>query len=183
MTSQNASGGSNICLIGMAGSGKSTVGALLARRLEYAFVDLDEEIASQLGLSIGEIFERLGEDRFRQEEQRLLAQRCAGERQVIACGGGIVTTPANGNHLRQQTTIYLQATPKTLAQRVGAGSGRPLLTGMAPIRRRLADLLKEREALYRGASQMAIGTDGRQPAALADELLQMLTLEPQASAP
>ena len=166
----------------MMGSGKSIVGAILARRLAYAFVDLDEELASQLGLSIGEIFERLGEDRFREEERLLLARRCAGDRQVIACGGGVVTTPANRDQLRLQTTIYLQASPETLAQRVGAGSDRPLLKAKAPIIRRLADLLEEREALYRGVSQLAIRTDGRHPAALADELLQLLPLEPQVSA-
>ena len=174
---------SNICLIGLMGSGKSTVGPLLACSLGYPFVDLDQEIAASLGRSIAEIFEQYGEKRFRQEEHDQLLRFCRQHRQVIACGGGVVVTPDNLECLQQQTTVYLETSPATLALRVGADQGRPLLKDAASVTRRMESILKEREQLYRACAGIIISTEGKEPAELVEDLLIKISADIQAQAP
>lgn len=164
----------NICLIGLMGSGKSTIGSLLAQRLGYTFVDLDKEISVSMGRSIREIFEQLGEEKFREAERSQLRRHCQQERQIIACGGGIVVDTDNLECLRRQTTVYLEASPETLAKRVGPGTGRPLLKGAVSISRRLATILKERESLYRDCAEITLATEGKDPDTLVKELLAQL---------
>lgn len=164
----------NICLIGLMGSGKSTIGPLLSAKLNYHFVDLDKEIAGSLNQSIREIFEEYGEDKFREEEQKQLRRFCHLEKQIIACGGGIVVTPSNLECLRRQHTIYLQASPEILAKRVGEDRERPLLKGAVSISQRLATILREREPLYKECAQIIIATEGQNPEALAEEILKKL---------
>jgi len=170
----------NICLIGLMGSGKSTVGPLLADQLNYTLVDLDSEIVTRLGRAIPEIFERLGEAAFRHEEARLLKNFCAEKHQVIDCGGGVVVTPENRPILRQQTTVYLAAGPETLARRVGSGKGRPLLKNAHSMIEHLAGLLRERELFYRESAAIIIETDHKKPRAIAREILTGLNVEQKA---
>jgi len=167
----------NICLIGLMGSGKSTIGPHLARHLGYTFIDLDKEISASMGRSIREIFEQLGEEKFRKEERNQLHRFCQQERQVIACGGGIVVTADNLECLRRQSTVYLKASPETLAQRVGPGTGRPLLKGAVSVTQRLATILKEREPLYTDCAKITLVTEGKDPTVLVDELLGQLPAE------
>lgn len=164
----------NICLIGLMGSGKSTIGLLLADRLKYSFTDLDKEISTSMGHSIREIFEELGEEKFREEEQKQLRRFCQMEQQVIACGGGVVVTPANLECLRRQITIYLQASPEILASRIGVDKDRPLLKGAISITQRLTTILTEREPLYKECAQITLITEGKDPDALAKEILKKL---------
>ncbi len=165
---------SNICLIGLMGSGKSTIGPLLARRLGYTFVDLDGEISASLGRPIREIFEQLGEEKFRDEEASQLRRFCQQEKQVIACGGGVVVTADNLECLRRQITVYLKAAPETLADRIGPGKERPLLKGAVSVAQRLGTILSEREPHYRDCAKIILSTEGKDPDTLIGELLAQL---------
>lgn len=167
----------NICLVGLMGSGKSTVGPILAKELGFTSVDLDDNISSSLKRSIREIFEEQGEERFRVEESRQLRLACAKGKQVIACGGGVVLSPENRGFLRRQTTVYLKVSPKILAQRVGAAKDRPLLEGAASPVQHLATLLKEREPLYQDAAHLTILAEDNDPRMIVAELLTRLPAE------
>lgn len=164
----------NICLVGLMGSGKSTVGPLLAEKLDFTSVDLDANISSSLKRSIREIFEEQGEERFRAEESRQLRLACANGKRVIACGGGVVLSPENRGFLRRQTTVYLKVSPEVLAQRVGAAKDRPLLAGAASPVQRLATLLKEREPLYLDCARITVLAEGKGPHVIVDDLLTRL---------
>jgi len=173
----------NICLIGLMGSGKSTIGPLLAHRLGFAFVDLDGEISTSMGRPIREIFEQLGEEKFREEERSQLRRLCQQEKQVIACGGGVVVTADNLECLRRQTTVYLKASPETLARRVGPDKERPLLKGAVSVAQRLATILREREPLYWDCAKITLSTEGKDPDTLVRELLAQLPAEISSPAP
>ncbi|UCH62898.1 MAG: shikimate kinase [Fidelibacterota bacterium] len=164
----------NICLIGLMGSGKSTIGPLLAQRLGYTFVDLDGEISMSMKRPIREIFEQLGEEKFRIEECVQLRRFCQQEQQVIACGGGVVVTPDNLECLRRQITVYLKASPETLANRIGPDKERPMLKGAVSVAQRLATILSEREPWYQDCAKITLLTEGKDPNTLVGELLAQL---------
>jgi shikimate kinase len=118
----------SIALVGLMGSGKSTIGRRLAKRLNMAFVDADDEIERAAGLSIAEIFDRFGESHFRDGERRVIARLAAGTPRVIATGGGAFVDPATRTLLLEScVAIWLDATIDTLAERVGRRDHRPLL--------------------------------------------------------
>ncbi len=159
------------------GSGKSTIGPLLAQRLGYTFVDLDAEISMSMKRPIREIFEQLGEEIFRDEERKQLRRFCQQEQQVIACGGGVVVTANNLECLRRQNTVYLKASPETLADRVGPDKERPLLKGAVSVAQRLATILSEREPRYQDCAKITLLTEGKDPDTLVGELLAQLPAE------
>ncbi len=163
-------GKANLALIGFMGAGKSTVGSLLARRLDMAFVDLDETISRDAGMSVEEIFRREGEEGFREREGRALRRELTGEGKVVACGGGIVVRPENVALLRKRcAVVYLRATGETILGRVGGGAGRPLLRG-GRLEERVEELLSRREEAYRRAAHLVVDTDGRTPEEVAEEI-------------
>ena len=96
----------NIVLIGMPGCGKSTIGKLLAEKMDLPFLDADTEIVRKTGISIPEIFEKYGEDGFRNIETQVLSELSQASAQVIATGGGCVTRQENYPLLHQNGTIY-----------------------------------------------------------------------------
>lgn len=147
-----------ISLVGLPGSGKSTVGRHLARRLQLPFLDSDHEIEARLGCSIREFFEREGEPAFREVEEAVI-ERLTRERQgVLATGGGVVLRPANREHLRQRTTVfYLNATPEDLGRRLRHDTIRPLLQVADPLER-LRELHAARDPLYREAAHYVLDT-------------------------
>jgi len=164
--------GSNLYLIGMMGSGKSTVGALLAPQLGLALVDLDAELAAASGMSVAEIFARFGEAEFRQRESSALWQLSARRGQVMALGGGALVRRRNLERaVATGRLVWLQATPEELARRIGGAGGRPLLAAQDQQGRvaRLTELLAERAAGYR-AADFAIATDGRSAAEIAEQI-------------
>ncbi len=172
----------NICLIGLMGSGKSTVAPLLAARLGMEHIDLDKEIALRLGRTIMMVFADQGEETFRQEEQVVLQHHCNREGVIIDCGGGVVLAAGNRPCLQRNFTIYLKAGLETLAERVGTGAGRPLLQGDEPVKERLAALLAEREPLYLECAAITVTTDDRTPDEIAAEIVSRLptSLKPAA---
>lgn len=144
----------------MPGSGKSTVGRQLARRLQLPFIDADHWVEQQLGCSIREYFEREGEAGFRDFEQQALADIAAQGPAVIATGGGAVLRPANRSCLRDNTRVfYLFATPDEVYRRLRHDQVRPLLQVADPLAR-LRELFAQRDPLYRETAHEVI-TIGR----------------------
>lgn len=178
---------SHVALTGLMGAGKSTVGRLLAERLGYAFVDLDEVIAEAAGKDIPSIFRDHGEVGFRARERAALREVLSRKApQLIATGGGTFVDPTMRSWLLEQArTIYLHASPETLAARVAAleaRARRPLLRGPDP-RATLKRLLAERASAYE-ASDHTLGTESLSPEEVAFEALRLLhgTLPPMPGA-
>lgn len=138
-----------IYLMGMMGSGKSTLGRALAGALARPFVDLDERIERRAGLTISEIFQRYGESRFRDLESAALAEVRLEPGVVVALGGGTPTRAANRELLSAGgCVVYLRARPDTLVERLPDATDRPLLRDTTDRKRTLRELLAEREPLY-----------------------------------
>jgi shikimate kinase len=160
------------------GSGKSSVGRALARRLGWDLVDTDARIVEDAGMSIAEIFEREGEAGFRARETAVLAdlpEACC----VVALGGGAVIASANRALLRRKgQLIWLDGSPEQLARRVRGSRGRPLLAGLdrPAIVERLRELREERAEAYASAD-LRIDTDGRRISAVCDAILVALRSE------
>lgn len=142
----------------MPGSGKSTVGRHLARRLGLDFIDADHAIEARVGCSIREFFERDGEPRFREVEAALLDELTARPVGVIATGGGVALRPANRQLLRERTVVvYLRSSAHELFRRLRHDNRRPLLQVADPLAR-LRELHRERDPLYRETAQFVIET-------------------------
>ena len=159
-----------ISLCGFMGSGKTTVGKVLADILDCPFWDLDDIVEKKAGKTIAEIFATEGEPAFRQWETRLLRQTLEkyGENTVIlALGGGTVLNPASASLLQEKTTcIYLRASLETLLQRLeGERDGRPLAD------ENLARRLTGRLPLYEATAHVTVDTDGLTPEEIADEIV------------
>lgn len=164
----------NIALVGMPGSGKSTVGRQLARRLQLPFIDADHWVEQQLGCSIREYFEREGEASFRDIEAQALVDITAGGPVVLATGGGAVLRPANRACLRDHTRVfYLFATPEEVYRRLRHDQNRPLLQVADPLVR-LRELFEQRDALYRETAHDVITIGRPSTAALVSTIATIL---------
>lgn len=149
---------SSLVLVGLPGSGKSTVGRHLARRLGLPFHDSDHVIEQRIGCSIRAFFEREGETPFRDLEQDVLAELAAGPACVLATGGGSVLREANRAALRSAgPVVYLRSTPEELWRRLRHDTQRPLLQVADP-QARLRQLFAERDPLYRESADFIIDT-------------------------
>ena len=165
-----------ISLIGLPGSGKSTVGRQLARRLQIPFFDSDHVIEQQLGCSIREYFEREGEDRFRDVEEAVIDQLTQNKQGVLSTGGGIVLRPANRRHLRERCqVVYLKSSPDELFRRLRHDVNRPLLQVADPLGR-LRDLHAHRDPLYRETAHFIIETGRPSVATLVNMIVMQLEL-------
>jgi shikimate kinase len=170
--------GRGLALVGPRGTGKSTVGRLLADRLGRPFVDADAALEARAGRSIRSIFEELGEPAFRDLEQDLLAELTADRARVLATGGGVVLREANRRALKRfGQVVWLRAEPKALTARLAADPdalpGRPALTAAGTLHE-IASVLDARAPLYREVADLLIDTDGRTPAEVADAVLAVL---------
>jgi len=159
-----------VYLVGMPGSGKSTVGAELGGRLGVPFVDLDVEIARSDGRSITQIFDEEGEAGFRAIEARALVEASTQDPAVIACGGGVVLEPANRITLRSTgTCVFLDVPISVLEARVEPNAERPLIRATGDLQR----LLDERESLYREFAGHVVDGSG-DPSEVADAIVEEL---------
>lgn len=141
----------NIALIGFMGTGKSSVGRLLAHLLHFQFVDTDDLIEARAGKRITEIFAEDGEPAFRELERQVVAELSALKEAVIATGGGLGANPDHVASLKSHALVAcLWATPETIYERVRHHTHRPLLQGAEPMAR-IKDLLGQREPFYRQA--------------------------------
>ena len=161
-----------LVLVGLPGSGKSTVGALAAAQLGVPFVDLDRAIEQEAGKSIPRIFEEDGEAAFRVREARLGSSFLSGPPCVLAPGGAFPLDPETHRLLEASAlTVYLVTSPSEAARRLGSVLNRPLLRGYVP-ELRLRQLLEQREVVYR-QSQQQVSTDGRTPEAVASDVAEL----------
>lgn len=160
-----------IWLVGMMGSGKSTVGAALAERLGWEAVDTDTLIEREAGERIAELWGREGEPVFRAREAEVIARVAAGaDRRVVSVGGGAVVDPANRARIGSSGfVVWLRADAATLLARVGAGRERPALGGDP--RATLARIDADRRALYREVADLVVDVDGVAPAAAVQTII------------
>ena len=140
------------------GAGKTTIGRILARKLGMRFVDSDHEIEARSGASIPWIFEIEGEDSFRRREAEVIRDLCVEDGVVLATGGGAILNANTRASLKAGgTVIYLRASVQSILQRIAHDKNRPLLQTADP-RRRLEELMAQREPLYRDVAQLVIDT-------------------------
>ena len=164
----------NVVLIGFMGTGKTSVGRLLAGRLGCAFHDLDKKIEEQHGMSIPAMFAEHGEPYFRAREKEAVRAAAGRTNLVIATGGGTVKDPENVALLRQNgILVALTADVDTILQRTASRGARPVLDQADAGERRAAvvRLLEERRALYEDAD-ITVDTSGRSPLEVAEYIVQ-----------
>lgn len=160
----------NLFLVGLPGSGKSTLGRALARRLGKPFLDADAELERRLGASIPTIFEIEGEAAFRDREEAVIADIVARSGVVLATGGGAVIRAANRERLKANgTVLYLHAEAATLRERTRHSRNRPLLNTADPLAR-LAELYAQRDPLYREVADVVLESDRDQVMRFAQRL-------------
>jgi shikimate kinase len=163
-------------LIGLPGSGKSTVGRHLARRIALPFFDSDHVIEQRLGCSIREFFEREGEDRFRDMEVSILDELTAAHACVVSTGGGSVLRKENRERLHERgSVVYLRSTPEEVFRRLRHDRNRPLLQVADPLQR-LRDLYAVRDPLYRETAHFVIETGRPSVAMLVNMIVMQLEL-------
>jgi shikimate kinase len=166
----------SILLVGLPGSGKSTVGRQLARRLQVPFVDSDHAIEARLGCSIREYFEREGEERFRDVEEAVIDELTLHHVGVLSTGGGSVLRPKNRENLRNRgQVIYLKSSPDELFRRLRHDMNRPLLQVADPLSR-LRDLFEMRDPLYRETAHFILETGRPSVATLVNMIVMQLEL-------
>lgn len=157
------------------GAGKTTIGRLLAQRLDLPFFDSDKEVELRCGAGIPWIFDIEGEDGFRERETYALRELLAKSSAIIATGGGIVKRPENRQLLgrSQAVLVYLQTAVATQLIRTAQDKNRPLLQHADP-KRVLTDLLAEREPHYAQLAQVRVSTDTLAPAEVVAEILAQM---------
>jgi shikimate kinase / 3-dehydroquinate synthase len=149
---------SNIFLVGLMGAGKTTIGRLLARKLGMQFIDSDHEIEARTGASIPWIFEIEGEQSFRRREAEVIRELTAQPGIVLATGGGAILNPQSRQYLRERgTVIYLRASVNSILQRTAHDKNRPLLQTADP-RKKLEELMAQREPLYEELAHLVVDT-------------------------
>ncbi len=160
----------NIFLIGMMGSGKSSVGQSLSKYLNNTFYDLDKEIEKSFNLSIGDIFLEYGEDLFRKEEEKLLGELNKLSGLIVSTGGGIVISNVNRTILKKNKTYFLEANIEDMYERaLRRENDRPILKGMNVTQ--FKDLYEKRRNLYIESATKIINVDKKSTEDLAIEIV------------
>lgn len=165
----------NVALIGFMGSGKTSVGHLVATRLHFTFLDTDHLIEKRAGLTISEIFAQCGEARFRELEREVVDGLAARERCVIATGGGVGANLELLNSLKRHALVVcLWASPERIWERVSRQTHRPLLQVPDP-QRRIRELLAQRRPFYRQADVL-LNADVREVPQTAAQVIKQFRL-------
>jgi len=165
-----------IVLIGMPGSGKSTAGRQLARRLSVPFFDSDAVLEARMGIPIREFFAQQGEAAFRDLEAEVIRELCMGDDCVLATGGGSVLRPENRAVLHAHGTVmYLRASPDQLYRRLRNDTKRPLLQVADPLQA-LKDLYAVRDPLYRETAHFVMETGRPSLAMLVNKILMQIDM-------
>jgi shikimate kinase len=174
-SSENAASQDNIFLVGLMGAGKTSVGRLLAQRLDMKFFDADAEIERITGVKIPVIFEIEGESGFRSREEKMIEQLTAMNGIVLATGGGAVISDTNRRFLKSRgRVIYLRAAPEDLWRRTRRDRNRPLLQTADPLGK-LRSLHEQRDPLYREVAHLIVDTGSQSVAHLTSSIQQHLT--------
>jgi shikimate kinase len=167
-----------VFLVGLPGSGKSTVGRSLARRLQVDWADSDQAIEQRLGCSISDYFDQQGEAAFRDIEESVIDELTHGGPLVLSTGGGTVLRRVNRQRLHERgTVIYLRSSPEQLYRRLRHDTKRPLLQVADPLGR-LRELHAARDPLYRECAHFVIDSQGTALSALVGRVLMQLELMP-----
>jgi shikimate kinase len=162
--------------VGLPGSGKSTVGRQLARRLQFPFIDSDHVLEERLGSSIREYFEREGEEHFRDAEEAVIDELTRKQQGVLSTGGGAVLRAVNREHLRARSkVVYLKSSPDELFRRLRHDTNRPLLQVGDPLQR-LRELYTVRDPLYRDTAHFVIETGRPSVFTLVNMIIMQLEL-------
>ena len=163
----------SVAIVGYMGSGKSTLGRLLARALDRELVDTDRAVVAKAGMEISEIFAEHGEKTARDLEHEALREALGGGTpRVVACGGGVVVRPENRALLRDVPTVFLQEDMGILYRRT-RGPGRPL---RAASKEEFESRYRDRLPLYREVADLEVDVAGRTPARVAEEVLGWLSI-------
>jgi shikimate kinase len=159
-----------IILIGFMGSGKTSVGRVLASQLGWELVDTDALVESRAGAMVADIFREKGEPAFRKLEAEVLDSLRGGRNLVIATGGGAPAQPRNRDFFAGQAVFHLRVSLENVLERTGGNRERPLLSqGEEAVRA----LYESRRPVYESMG-ISVETDGRDPAAVAEEILRLL---------
>ncbi|SHG14296.1 shikimate kinase [Streptoalloteichus hindustanus] len=159
-----------VVLVGPPGSGKTTIGTLLAERLGVAFRDTDADVERAAGRTVAEIFTEDGEPVFRDMEERAVATALVEHDGVLALGGGAVLSAETRRRLAGHRVAFLSVGLAEGVRRTGLSTARPLLAGVNP-RATFRTLLEARLPLYREVATVEVDTDGREPAEVAESVL------------
>lgn len=161
----------SIYLIGFMGAGKSTVAKELVRRLDARLVEMDQRIEEEQGMAITEIFERFGEEHFRDLETELLRVLACEENVVVSCGGGSVLREKNAAAMKEHGCIVLlSATPETIYMRVKNSTNRPILNGNMNVEY-IRGLMEKRRERYEAVADVRIDTDGKTIGEICEEII------------
>jgi shikimate kinase len=164
----------NVFLIGLMGSGKTTIGQLLAKRINQPFVDSDHELEQRTGVSVATIFEIEGEGAFRARETAIIDELTQREGIVLGTGGGVVLAATSRRALHERgTVIYLHSTAETSYERIKRNRDRPLLMVTDPLTR-LRQLYDARHRLYLETAHFVIESYRDRPTAVVSEIVQRL---------
>ena len=160
----------NLFFIGFMGCGKSTMARLLSEKTGMELIEMDETIEAEAGMSINEIFEKYGEEHFRDLESQLITRIGEKGGAVVSCGGGAILRPQNVEEMKKNgKIIYFSATPETIYKRVRNSTNRPLLNGNMNVEY-IASLMEKRLPRYLGAADITIVVDGKEKKEILDEL-------------
>ena len=165
----------NIVLVGYRGTGKSTVGRLLASRLGRELVSTDAEIIKRAQRSIPEIVAQKGWEHFRDLESDICREFASRDQLVIDTGGGAILRVQNVEALKKNGTVFwLTASVETIAKRIGSNNQRPSLTGTKSFVDEIQDVLRERTPKYQAAADHSIATDNRSVNQLVETILTLI---------
>ena len=164
----------NIFLIGFMGCGKSTIARTLSKKLAIEQVEMDELIVKEQGMAITEIFEKYGEEHFRDIETDFIRRLQEKEGVVVSCGGGAVLREENRSMMKQSGVIVLlTAEPETIFARVKNSTKRPILNGNMNVEY-IKELMERRRACYEEAADIKIVTDGKSIQEICKEILEKI---------
>ena len=165
----------NVVLIGYRGTGKSTVGKIVAARLGRTLISTDAEIVKRAGQSIPKIVAQHGWDYFRDLESQVCGELAGQDGLVIDTGGGAILRSENVEQLKRNGTLFwLTASVEAITQRIGRDNQRPSLTGTKSFVEEIEEVLRERTPKYQDAADHVITTDSRSIVQIVDEVLARL---------
>lgn len=161
-----------VVLVGLPGSGKTTIGKRLANALHTSVVDTDHMIEERYGKSCGEVFNELGEAEFRKVEAQAVSDALKTDG-IVSLGGGAVVTPSNRELLSQEQVVYLHVSAEEGVRRTSGSDARPLLNVENPTAR-YEELIKQRAGYYEEVASLLVYSDGKELQRVVTDILQFI---------
>lgn len=167
----------NLSLIGFMGSGKSTIGKMLADKLNFLFLDTDKLIEYIQGTTISEIFKQHGENFFREIESKVIKKIYNNKNCVFACGGGVFCTAENIEIIRENSfVVYLHMTEPEAYERLKDAKDRPLLLKEADLKQKIAQMMSVRKDIYKNNCDIEIEINRKSPDLIAQDIIDYLKM-------